>query len=198
MIIVRSQLKICKFVIIEAIILNKPFILITLLFCLIAPAMMTYLWLNLEKQEVKHEVKRKIIAGLDKSDLVLISLSKAEAETELEWEHSKEFEFEGEMYDVVKSEVTSDSVKYWCWWDFEETALNKNLAELVNQLFGSDPGKKQNEQNLITFYKSLFSENLFQWESIQYSQSLDSSRNYTFNLVDFISTIPTPPPQKLA
>ena len=110
--------------------------------------MVTYLWLNLQKKQVKREVKWEIIEGIDRSELVLIQLSKSEVEEKLEWEHSKEFEFEGEMYDVVEFEETPDSIKYWCWWDHEETALNKNLADVVNNLLGNHPDRKEKEQKV--------------------------------------------------
>lgn len=158
--------------------------------------MVTYLWLKHQKKQVKREVKWQIIEGIDKSELVLIQLSKSEAAEKLEWEHSQEFEFEGEMYDVVEFEETSDSVKYWCWWDYEETALNKNLAEVVNNLLGNHPDKKEKEQKLISFYQSLFSEKIFQWQALQFARKSNTLTEYEFILKDFINSVPSPPPQK--
>jgi hypothetical protein len=157
---------------------------------------MTYLWLNHQKKQVKREVKWKIIEGIDKSELVLIQLTKAEAKEKLDWEHSKEFEFEGEMYDVVEFEETTDSVKYWCWWDYKETALNKNLAEVVNNLLGNQPDKKEKEQKMISFYQSLFSEKVFQWQPQQFYEVSNPSTDYRFISKIHINSIPSPPPQK--
>ncbi|WP_375580284.1 hypothetical protein ABWH96_04395 [Marivirga tractuosa] len=159
--------------------------------------MVTYLWLKHQKKQVKHEVKWKIIEGIDKSELVLIHLSKNEAAEKLDWEHSREFEFEGEMYDVVEFEETADSVKYWCWWDYEETSLNKNLAEVVNNLLGNHPDKKEKEQKLISFYQSLFSEKVFQWQALQFVRLPYSFTEYEFILKDYNNSIPSPPPQKV-
>jgi len=158
--------------------------------------MVTYLWLNLQKKQVKREVKWEIIEGIDRSELVLIQLSKSEVEEKLEWEHSKEFEFEGEMYDVVEFEVTPDSIKYWCWWDHEETALNKNLADVVNNLLGNHPDRKEKEQKLISFYQSLFSEKIFQWQALRFARKSNTLTEYEFILKAFINSVPSPPPQK--
>lgn len=157
--------------------------------------MVTYLWLKHQKKQVKHEVKWKIIEGKDKSELVLIQLTKVEAAEKLEWEHSKEFEFEGEMYDVVEFEETADSIKYWCWWDYEETKLNKNLAEVVNNLLGNHPEKQEKEQKLISFYQSLFLEKVFQWEFLSCTTVSNPIIHYKFIHTDFINSIPSPPPQ---
>lgn len=45
---------------------------------LIAPVVVTYSWLQQRKRAVKKEVKWKMIAGIDKSELVLLKFSKAE------------------------------------------------------------------------------------------------------------------------
>jgi len=157
--------------------------------------MMTYLYLNHQKKQLKREVKWKIIEGIDKSELVLIQLNKSEAKEKLDWEHSKEFEYLGEMYDVVEFEETSDSVKYWCWWDYEETALNQNLAQVLNNLLGNDPDKKEKEEKLITFYQSLFSEKIFQWHTIQFTSISKQLTNYQFSSKTHIDKVSTPPPK---
>ncbi|MGJ3236509.1 hypothetical protein [Marivirga sp.] len=177
--------------------MKKQLILISFLFCLVAPAMVTYLYLTHQKYRIKREVKWKIIEGVDKTDLVLIQLTKAEAKEKLDWEHSREFEYEGEMYDVVEFEETKDSVKYWCWWDYEETTLNKNLAAVVNNLLGNHPDKKEKEQKLISFYQSLFLEKVFQWQALQFARLPNSFTEYELIFKDYINPIPSPPPQKI-
>lgn len=159
--------------------------------------MVTYVYLSHQKKQLKREVKWEIIDGIDKSELVMIHLSKVEAKERLEWEHSKEFEFQEEMYDVVEYEETADSVKYWCWWDHEETALNKNLTEVVNNLLGNHPDKKEKEQKLISFYQTLFSEKSFQWKALKFTQISNPITDYRFISKIHINPIPTPPPQKI-
>lgn len=166
-----------------------------MLFCLVAPATITFFWLNHQKQQVKHEVKWRIIEGLPKSELVLIQLSKSEAKEQLFWEHSQEFEYQEEMYDVVEYAETSDSLKYWCWRDHEETKLNQELALLVNNLFANHHDNQEKEINLITFYQSLFVEKIFQWQVYALVHYSNRYGNYDVFLQDFFHSIPTPPPK---
>ncbi|PTB91022.1 hypothetical protein C9994_16285, partial [Marivirga lumbricoides] len=108
----------------------KVFASISLFIILFAPGLITYSWLSHQKRAVKHEVKWKMIAGMDKNELVLLKFTSEEAKV-LKWEHAKEFEYQNEMYDVVEQQTIGDTTYYWCWWDHEETALNKQLSLLV-------------------------------------------------------------------
>lgn len=105
-------------------------------------------WLTYEKHQVKRKIKRQIIAGISKSELIKLHFSKTEIKTKLRWKHSKEFEYDEQMYDVVIKEQNNDSITYWCWWDFEETRLNKQLDALVAFSMDKLPQKKQ-QQNFI-------------------------------------------------
>lgn len=128
---------------------------IALCLCLLVPFLGTYGWLHLEKRQVRKEIKRQIIAGIDKNALVPLKFSAQETQSELHWHHSKEFEYRGEMYDIVESETNGDSISYWCWWDKAETALNRQLAELVAQSTQQDPENTQQKQRLADFLKTL-------------------------------------------
>ena len=124
--------------------------------CLVAPIATSLVILKMQKKQVKREVKRKIIAGIDKSELVLLKFTHVEKNAKLRWEHAKEFEYNGEMYDVVESKVAGDTNYYWCWWDNEETTLCKKLDELLYFALGHNPKKQENQKRLLNFYKSLF------------------------------------------
>lgn len=93
---------------------------------------------------------------MDKKELVLLKFTKAEKETKLRWKHSKEFEFKGQMYDVVESEISGDTLFYRCWWDNEETKLNKKLTNLVSDILGNNQQNKENNKRLVQFFKSLY------------------------------------------
>ena len=130
---------------------------------LITPAVVTYSWLQQRKHAVKKEVKWKMIAGIDKSELVLLKFSKAETTTKLKWKHSKEFEFNNQMYDIVDKVVSKDSIHYWCWWDFEETKLNKQLDNLLVDVYQHDSKSKDKQDSLYKFYKSIYFQPVFSW-----------------------------------
>lgn len=132
---------------------------ILLLFAsLAAPLLGGWLWLEVEKKLVKREVKHRMIEGLDPSELTRLVFTLEAAETALEWEHAGEFEYRGEMYDVVESFEKGDSVVYLCWWDHEETALNKQLHARVLQALQDDPSRQEQQRELVFFLKNLFLE----------------------------------------
>ena len=94
---------------------------IFLLLCLVVPIATTFTFLHFHKKQIRREVKRKIIAGIDKNELILLRLSEIESQTKLNWKHSKEFEFNQQMYDIVETEVKGDTIYYWCMRDTKET-----------------------------------------------------------------------------
>ena len=137
-----------------------------MLFFLIAPVAVTYIWLQHRKAVVRKEVKWKMIAGIDKKELVFFEFSHTENQQKLKWKHSKEFEFNGEMYDVVKKVITANTIQYWCWWDHEETKLSKQLSKLLAGAYQSDVPLNHKKQEIVSFYKSLFYSEIFNWNPI--------------------------------
>lgn len=166
-----------------------------MLLVLIAPALTTYFWLQYNKKLVKREVKWKIINGIDKSELVLLRFTKAESKTLLRWKHSKEFEYKQQMYDIVEAKVVGDTTFYWCWWDFEETALNKQLADLLQNALNNNPQKREKEERFFTFLKSLY--NVEKFNLLQYPPFTEEKQNskYLVTIQSFRDKPKTPPPQ---
>jgi hypothetical protein len=156
--------------------------------------MVTYSWLQIRKSSVKHEIKAKIISGIDDDQLVLLKFHKEELKS-IRWEHSKEFEFKNEMYDVVKTESYGDSIFYLCWWDNEETKLNKQLSALVNIAFGKDPQRQEKHVKLYTLFKSLYVIEQFQWEAKGYFVCVNAIPKEPENLLHITFSPPVPPPQ---
>lgn len=132
---------------------------ILLLFCLATPIVITFTFLHYHKKQVRKEVKHRIIAGIDKVELVLLKFTEAKTKSELRWEHSKEFEYKGEMYDVVERKIEGDTIYYWCWRDHEETKLNKQLDGLLAKVLGNNPQREEKKSQLADFFKKLFHEN---------------------------------------
>lgn len=63
----------------------------------------------------------------------------------------EEFEFNNQMYDIVDKVISKDSVQYWCWWDFKETKLNKQLDELLVGVFNMILNPKKSKIYFINF-----------------------------------------------
>lgn len=168
---------------------------ILLFLAFVAPVGTAFVVLHYQKKQVKRAVKWKMIAGIDREELVVLKLTEAEKKTELNWKHSKEFEYRGEMYDIVETAVSGDTTTYWLWWDSEETELNKQLDNLVAQVFGKSPKDEQGQEMLTQFYKQLFCE---------YSEPISPAfipeettyTPYAENFSSALLTPPSPPPRR--
>jgi hypothetical protein len=174
--------------------LKQKFVGISLFFCLVAPLVATFTCLHYQKSLVRKEVKHQMIAGMDKDELVLLKFTKEESQTKLRWEHSKEFEYNSQMYDIAEKEIKGDTIYYWCWWDHEETRLNRQLDDLVANVLGNNPQKRERQEKLVEFYKKLY------WKSYSDSLALTEqiSINYPIykeNYSSIYHTIPDPPPR---
>jgi hypothetical protein len=167
--------------------------IISLIICLVAPLLATYIYLQFEKVAIRREIKHQIIAGIDKNELVQLKFSLEESANQLEWEHSKEFEYRGQMYDVVESIIHSDSIYYWCWMDNKETALHKKLDQLLGIALGNSPSKKDKEDKLLEFYKNLYCQSMSYIDtpaSVNKKKQIYFCENY--NSVQFKPPVPPP------
>ncbi|MBL6445897.1 hypothetical protein JMN32_06235 [Fulvivirga sp. 29W222] len=174
--------------------MKRRLLVIALLLCMVAPFLGTFTWLSYEKKQVRKELKKQLIAGIDKSELVLLKFTPKQ-NSKLNWEHEKEFEFNGQMYDVVAKDTIDGVIHYWCWWDHEETQLNKKLQNLLANALGGDMEREQRKGKTIRFYSSLFfSQNtalLFQ------SNGEEIEKHYTYTREAYFHTLspPIPPPK---
>lgn len=116
------------------------------------------LWLNIQLQlkAVKHEVKHHIKENVSKAELTHFSYAITENPNIVEWEHAMEFEFEGEMYDVVFSEIKNDTAHYWCWKDQKESHLNKKLTFLLQEYYQESPEEQEKQMKFGKWLTELF------------------------------------------
>lgn len=172
----------------------KKAISIILLLSLVLPFVGTVSWLNYQKKKVKRHIKHEIIAGIDKSELVLFTFTKAQIENELNWKHSKEFEYNNSMYDIVEADTSNNTYTYWCWWDYKETKLNKQLSKLLAQFLGNDTQNKETKTRFAQFYQSLFQLKNTPWKANLIATKLNNNIAYSFNYTSLQFPPPTPPP----
>lgn len=155
-----------------------------------------YAWLKYEKKQLKRSIKREIIAGLDRKDLVFLGFSKKEATEKLRWEHAKEFEYQDQMYDVVEREEHCDSVFYWCWWDHEETSLNQQLSSLLAQAWGHHPQKQEHHKKLLSVFKHIYSPQQNSQSASFYTYTSNTLKNTECkDILSPIYNIESPPPE---
>jgi len=167
---------------------------IFLLFCIVLPVLAVFSFIQYQKEQIKKEVKRQIINGIDKEDLVSLRFLKNEIEAKVQWLHSKEFQYKGQLYDIVETEYRGDTIYYLCWWDHKETELNKLLEQTVNHTTGNDPLTKQNKKRLANFYKSLFYEEILVWKI--YNTQIESAATFHKFVYQTFSIPPPYPPPK--
>lgn len=138
-----------------------------------------------------------MIAGIDKSELVLLKFSKSEIASKLKWKHSKEFEFNSQMYDIVDKVISKDSIQYWCWWDYKETKLNKQLDELLVGVFQHDSKSKEKQDLLFKFYKSVYFQPVFSWSPLKQNDITKISYGYNNRYQGLFVFSEVPPPNFL-
>lgn len=131
-----------------------------------------------------------MIAGIPREELVLLKFTEYEKKNDLRWVHSKEFEYKGEMYDIVETFFKGDTTYYWCWWDYEETKLNKQLDGLLSFAYKKDARTTKNQKIVHAFYNSLY----FSYSKTPISSYLELLKLMCPNQSDiFLSHSPTPP-----
>ena len=168
---------------------------IILLLCLTLPIVGMFGWLRMKKRAVRKEVKHKLIAEVDKSELVLFKFTAEETAKQLEWEHSKEFEYRNEMYDVVQTETHGDTTYYWCWLDYKETALNRQLVDLTALALNKDPQHQNQKQKLTQFLQHLFVEEIPLYAFLLVEKAKAKSCTALHPFRSWSVTPPSPPPQ---
>ncbi|MEZ4937004.1 MAG: hypothetical protein R2799_05370 [Crocinitomicaceae bacterium] len=130
----------------------------SLAFALFLPLIFMSVWFPIQKYKIRKQVKKEIIQGIDKEELVKIRLSFEEFVKELEWEHSKEFEYKGQMYDIVSAEFDGEHIIFYCWPDNEETVLNQQLTAALEDLLGGNQERNKNKRSYLKILKSLYLE----------------------------------------
>jgi hypothetical protein len=175
----------------------KQRIPILFILALILPFIGVYGWLKFEKSAVRKSVKHRLMEGIPKDELIQFTFAKSDTATVLNWKHSKEFEFQGGMYDIVTRYYTEDSVKYDLWWDHEETALNKKLAQLTNSLINQNPLEQSRTNYLVFVNKTMLFEHLaiIVKTPFQKEESIKPYINKTLNYSSRVIEISSPPPQ---
>ena len=164
-----------------------------MLFCFVAPVVTIFVVMHYQKKAIKKEVKWKMIAGIDKDELVVLKFTKEE-KSKLNWEHSKEFEYDGEMYDVVESKKVGDTTFYWVWWDHEETELNQKLNDLYAKVMGNHPVNQDQQKRFHYLFKTLYCTEINHLKSFEYLEKRLAKLPY-FNFYQSTSnTPPVPPP----
>lgn len=162
-------------------------------FALLVPILTTITFFYNQKYSIRKEVKQLLIT-FDKSKLTSLKFSKTDALKLLDWEHDEEFEYNNEMYDVVETNVSKDSILYLCWHDHEETQLNRSLNELVSKALNRNTDSQDRKQKLEQFYKSLICQDI-QLLWVFKSKHLYLKIVYNYSIITNTCSSSSPPPE---
>ncbi|MBN2892524.1 MAG: hypothetical protein JXL97_11705 [Bacteroidales bacterium] len=156
---------------------------ILFIFIFIAPFYGTFLYFHFEKKELKKEIKKELITGINKKELVKFSVSSEEIQTKFDWKTKNEFSYQNQLYDIVSTDTKKDSVIFWCWKDNKETNLYAQLNNILSKIIGENAQDKDNQQKIINFYNSFYFTSCFIWKAeihqkeyknVEYSKNFSS------------------------
>ncbi|MHB1278563.1 MAG: hypothetical protein ACYC1Q_09195 [Bacteroidia bacterium] len=112
---------------------------------------------KVHQTQVRREIKHKIKAGIPESDLHSFSFS-TEDYAQLDWERKDiEFQWNGEMYDIVKSGIITDSIHLLCVNDKQEKTLFAKLDELIQRKMEQESNQSNNPlRKLVNILKLVY------------------------------------------
>jgi hypothetical protein len=126
-----------------------------LLFLMILATMGYFPAFSVRQLAIRKEIKQRIKEGVSSQDLHTIGFS-AEQASRISWmRKGKELRFNGEMYDVVRSKRTADSVYYYCINDEDEKMLFAKLDELVSSEFYGESSRTHSVETIMSFILGL-------------------------------------------
>ncbi len=134
---------------------------IILIICLFGPFAGYYLYLQLEKQELRAAVKKQITAGIDDAHLVKFEVFPEELKTRFKWKHADEFEYKGLLYDIVRKKILHGKIILWCWQDDDESRLNDEIEKLIARSLDHHQQDKENQQQLQKLFKLVYLHNAY-------------------------------------
>ncbi|HPE86510.1 MAG: hypothetical protein PHU97_07755 [Bacteroidales bacterium] len=175
--------------------MKNSIVAIVLIILLEIPFSGSILWLHQKKHQIRKQVKKEIIAGIDPEKLIQLKFSLPVTDPGLKWIHNKEFEYKGEMYDIVSVQNNGDSIVYLCWWDHQETVLNRQLGKLVKKALNNEPGNTRTQEQLTNYFVSLYFHEQQQYKPDTFSDNPSGFRELSVLYHRLSPAPPTPPPR---
>ena len=149
----------------------------------------------IDQSNIRNSVLKTIQAGIAPEKLITFKFSHSESEA-LHWKKDHEFELDGEMYDVVSTDINDYQIIYTCFHDTKESKYKRRMYKLIGSLLLPD-GDQQNQQQhhlsqQIYFYQPVKS------LVVIASFNQDSDCNFLYqNLYMYLKVGPVAPPPKV-
>lgn len=100
-----------------------------------------------KQARIRSDIKRAIKEGVPEDELVDFRFyTKEESWINLEWtKPDKEFRFNNQMYDVVETHKSNDTIYFRCIHDVKESGLFQQIDQLTNQ-------KTHKDKSLVVYW----------------------------------------------
>lgn len=166
-----------------------------LLLCLAVPFCGAWQFLSMQILKIKEQVSIRISEGIEIDQQVIFSFTESTIH-KIKWEHSREFEYEGEMYDVIRSEVNGETTTYWCYHDRTETKVKNEIRLLIARALGQTPQTQNKQSHINNFFKTLYPVSQQQlFSSSTFTKNYEGIKIYFFPASTFSLNPPVPPPK---
>lgn len=149
---------------------------------------------EIQKHEIRQEIKHRIKAGIPETELVLFKILEGKPHPAFQRVDEREFRYGHKMYDLVRQESHGDTTWYHCLADEKETQLFADLGELVRRNM-NQPREWQQRIERISNLFSLFFFSLHDEVSLADAIEEIAPSRYCFALKTWIDSPPTPPPE---
>ncbi|MDZ7289339.1 MAG: hypothetical protein ONB44_07820 [candidate division KSB1 bacterium] len=166
---------------------------VLLLFMLLQAAGYLFVF-EIQKYEIRREIKQHIKAGVPEAELVLFKICEGKPHPAFQRVEEHEFRYDGQMYDVVRQESHGDTTWYYCLADEKETQLFANLEELVKRDLGQNAEWQQRVHRLLNLFVLLFFSPNDGVCLVDVAEEM-AWDHHGFGLKTWIDPPPTPPPE---
>lgn len=149
---------------------------------------------EIQKLEIRREIKLRIKAGVPEAELVLVKVSAGQVPPALQRIRADEFRIAGKRYDIVWQKSHGGTVWYYCLADEKETQLFANLEELVKREMSQNARQQQRRERLLSLFTLLFFCSKEEAAAVPVAAAMAWSA-HRFGLQVWIATPSPPPPE---
>ncbi len=143
----------------------------------------------------RHDIKTSILRELPDEALTIIRVPLADpGSVPLEFEHAEEFKLNGEMYDIVRSEIRNDTIYYVVFHDKKETSLYRSLTTAVNQRSSHDQASNQRALQLFSIGQCQYLP-IGEAREVFHVRSVPIVECGNYRIIENPAAVHTPPPK---
>lgn len=143
----------------------------------------------------RHEIKSGFLRELPDSSLTIVRVPFYHPESvPLEFEHAEEFKLNGEMYDIVRTEIRNDTIYYFAFHDTKESSLYRSLSAAVHQKASQDQASNLRLQQLLSLGQFQYLHSSREQVHLHICTTLLPTAG-AFTIIESPTLVITPPPK---